>query len=340
MLVVVLDKIKGHTMRFEDIIGNDTIKIQLSIASRASLIKNTSIPHILFTGSAGCGKTTMAKTLAIHHSSNFIKVPPETIKTSKDLFDVSETLCAEGYSKEGKIINKIRPTIIFFDEIHKMPLSGQEVLGIAMEEWYITSKNQYTGQICEYWLPKFTVVGATTLAGKLSKPFKDRFKLLFQFSTYDLEQSILIVKKHAELKNLKITDECAKAIACRARGVPRTIVSYLERAADAITVMGETTITSYTANSIFNIMGIDESGLSTNDIKLMKTLYSSGMPVGLDTLSVILDETQTTLLNNREPYLIQRGLIMRTGRGRVLTQAGIEYLRENKHIETRRKFSA
>lgn len=327
-------------MKFDDIIGNEDIKLQLQIAGMAAKKKNTSIPHVLFAGAAGCGKTTMAKALAKSQNSEFLKIPPESMKSAKDALDLVDQLCVEGYTKEGDVVGQIRPTILFFDEVHQMPLKGQEVLGIAMEEWYMSSKNQYTGELQEYWLPRFTLVGATTLSGKLSKPFRDRFKLIFQFNTYDLKESVNIIKVHANLKGIQITDEGAKAIAHRARGVPRTMVGYLERAADIVTVMGDDLVTNDSVDSIFKVMGIDNTGLLTNDIQLLMSLYEAGVPVGLDTLSIILNESQETIKNSMEPYLIQRGYIMRTGRGRVITQRGIEYLKENNHIKSKRKFAS
>ena len=326
-------------MRFEDIIGNDDIKLQLNIAGRAALINNTSVPHTLFTGAAGCGKTTMSKALSVYQGTNLLKIPPESMKSSKDVLDLADSLCPEGYDKSGTVIGTIKPSVVFFDEVHNMPLGGQEALGIAMEEWYAINRSPYTGQVNEYWMPRFTVVGATTLSGKLSKPFRDRFKLIFQFNTYNLEHSVAIVKKHAELKGLEITPEGALEIASRARGVPRTMVGFLERAADTVTVMGEKVITSHAVISIFNIMGVDSTGLTNSDLKLLVSLYEAGMPVGIDTLGVLLNESVATLQNSREPYLIQRGLLLRTGRGRTLSQKGIEYLRENGYIETKRRFT-
>jgi len=326
-------------LKFDDIIGNAGIKLQLQIAGQAARMNNKEIPHIMFAGAAGCGKTTMAKALADSQSSDFLKVPPESMKSAKDVQDLADSLCVDGYSTDGSKVGLIRPTIVFFDEVHQMPLKGQEALGIAMEEWYVASRNQFTGEIAEYWLPRFTVVGATTLAGKLSKPFRDRFKLNFQFDTYDLTDSIKIVKKHAELKGLSITDDGAVEIARRARGVPRTLVGYLERVSDAMTVMGIPTITREAADSTFKIMGIDGAGLLYHDVRLLKALYEAGQPVGIDTLSIILNESNATLQNSREPYLIQMGLIIRTGQGRMITQKGIEYLKENDYVTVKRRFA-
>jgi Holliday junction DNA helicase RuvB len=325
-------------VRFIDIIGNNNLKIQLAIASRAARIYNTSVPHTLFTGAAGCGKTSMAKALALDLNSTMIKAPPESIKSSQDVLDLADKLCVEGYTKDGRIVGTLKPTIVFFDEIHKMPVSGQEALGITMEEWYISIKNKYTKEINEYWIPKFTMVGATTEAGILTKPFRDRFKLIFQFNTYSLEESIQIIIKHAELKKIQITIEGATDIAKRARGVPRLMVGYLERVRDAVVVVGKNNITASDTEAIFSLMGVDSTGLLPNDIKIMKCLYDTGVPVGLETMAVITNESESTVQRRIEPYLIQRGLIVRTGRGRLLTQKGIEYMKENGHVESKRRF--
>lgn len=321
---------------FDDIIGNDKIKIQLQIASKAAQIRNTSMPHILFAGAAGCGKTTMAKALANSQRAELLKVPPESIRSSKDVLDIGERLSVQGYDRFGEIVGDINPTFLFLDEIHKMPLGGQEALGIAMEEWYVSTKDKYTGEVNELWLPRFTVIGATTLAGKLSKPFRDRFKMTFQFNVYSHSEAVAIVKTHAELRGVEITEEAAEAIAARARGVPRVMVSFLERAIDTITIMGGDAVVKEAVESVFNFMGIDKTGLEENDIKLLLSLYEHGMPVGLDTLSVLLNESASTIQNTREPYLIRRGLVMRTGKGRVITKAGVEYLKENQHVKSRR----
>lgn len=326
-------------MRFDDIIGNTPIKIQLGIASKAAKIQNSSVPHTLFAGAAGCGKTSMSKALANDLASKMIKVPPESIRTSNDVLELAEKLSVEGYTRDGRVVGIIRPTIVFLDEVHKVPLSGQEALGIAMEEWYIAVKNRFTKEINEFWLPRFTLVGATTESGKLSKPFRDRFKLIFHFTTYSEEESIAIVLKHAELKGINLSKEAALDIARRSRGVPRIMVSYLERVSDAMTVIGEKTINEEAAIATFNIMGVDKTGLLDTDIKILKCLYQSGIPIGVETLGVITNESEDTIQKRHEPYLIQRGLIIRTGRGRMITQKGIEYLRDNGHIENNRRFS-
>jgi len=326
-------------LRFNDIIGNNNIKLQLTIASEAARINNEAIPHTLFTGASGCGKTTMSKALAIHQGAGMLKVPSESLKTSKDVYELIEKLSVEGYTKEGLKVSKIKPTIIFLDEIHRLPTNGQESLGIAMEEHYIVTKNQYTGENWEMWVPQFTIIGATTLAGKLSKPFRDRFRMGFHFKTYNLEETTQIAIKHAEINKMQITQDAAEAIASRARGVPRIVVNLLYRVWDAVVVLKRDTITMDECSSVFNIIGIDKNGLLYTDIKYLKTMYETGVPLGLDTTSILLNESPETIQNSTEPYLIQQGLLIRTSRGRIISKKGVEYLKENGYIEIGRKFA-
>lgn len=322
-------------MHFDDIIGNDSIKLQLKIASKAALMKNTATPHILCAGAAGCGKTTTAKALADSLKTNLIKIPPESLKKPKDIAQIVERMDYSGYDRDGQIVGTINPTVLFIDEIHKLPLSGQEILGIAAEEWYISYKEQFSGEILNYWVPRFTLIGATTLEGSLSKPFRDRFKLTFYFNTYSFEESLEIVTLHSGLKKVNITDEGAKEIAKRGRGVPRILVGLLDSCINSNVVLGKDIIDADSAVATFEIMGIDANGLTKEDIAVLKALYEAGSPVGIDTLSIITNISTQTIMNAKEPYLLQQNLILRTGRGRVLTKKGRDYLIENNHVESK-----
>jgi Holliday junction DNA helicase RuvB len=323
-------------LNFDELIGNEDVKLQLRIASKAALLNNTSIPHIVFAGAPGCGKTSMSKALAEMIGHDFLKVPAEGLKSTKDVMEVMDQLCFDGYDKYGNVTGRTRPSIIFFDEVHNMPLKGQEVLGIAMEEWYVATKNNYTGVVSNVWMPRFTIIGATTLLGKLSKPFRDRFKMTFYFETYSEEEIFLVVKKHAELSGIHISDGAIKSIASRSRGTPRIAVSLLERARDAATVAESEEVSADLAEAVFRIMGIDRSGLMKNDIKILKALFDNGAPIGIDTLSILVNEQTSSVESNIEPFLIQRGLILRTGKGRLITQRGIEYLQENGIVEAQK----
>lgn len=322
-------------MQFDDIIGNESIKLQLRIASQASAIKNAATPHTLFAGAAGCGKTSMSKALAESLGTNLIKVPPESVKKPEDLIQIIEQLSIHGYSDSGKIVSPIRPSVIFIDEIHKMPLSGQETLGIIAEEWYVSMKDKYSGEILDYWVPRFTLIGATTLEGSLSKPFRDRFKLTFYFNSYNFEDSVEIVRIHAKMKKVDISIEGANEIAKRGRGVPRILVGLLDNCINSNIVLQKDIIDADSAVATFEIMGIDTTGLNKEDIAVLKALYKHGSPVGIDTLSVITDISPQTIKDAKEPYLMQKGLILRTGKGRVITKKGRNYLMENGYVEVK-----
>lgn len=314
-------------------IGNEKIKLQLSLAGQAAKLKNNSMPHMLFSGSPGTGKTTCAKALADLQDTPYIQAPPESFKNPEAIYGIFTKLDYSGYDGEGNIVEAVRPTIIFFDEIHNLPLIAQEIFGVAMENWEVAVKKKHSPETRLHWLPRFTIIGATTLEGKLSKPFLDRFKMILSFQTYSLEESIRITNFHAARKGYDITEDAAACIASKARGTPRLVVRYLEGVIDATVVLNRNVIEVDTANTIFDLMGIDSTGLLQSDIKLLKALYKAEAPLGVDNLSILLNEEKTTLERRTEPYLIRRGLMIKTGQGRLITERGIDYLQENGHVE-------
>ena len=303
-------------------IGHENTKTQIRRAVESAHARNVAIPHMLFAGAPGCGKTTMAKEIAKISKAHFIKAVPEDMKDYNAVIGLLEQLDHTGYDRRGNRIGRIHPTVIFFDEIHAMPLKGQEKLGIAMEEWQIesTHANRYI------WLPYFTLIGATTNDGKLSKPFRDRFKLRFVFQTYETDELTQIVKMHSGRLKMMISERAARDIATRSKGTPRIAVGYLERARDMALSMRSKLITSGITHRTFKEMKVDEKGLTETEIKVLKALYNAGTSVGLDNLSIITNESAKTLSESVEPFLIQKGLILRSGKGRVLTPAGRKYV--------------
>lgn len=312
------------------IIGNNTTKKQLNITLKAAKKKNMSIPHILFSGAAGCGKTSMARRLAKICSSNFIAVSTDKLKSTNAILKLLEKLNHEGYDEKGNRIQNIKPSILFFDEIHNMDLRAQEDLGIAMEEFKIP-----TGQPNKfYWVPYFTMIGATTNDGILSKPFRDRFKLRFLFQPYLFDEVVEIVFAHADRLKIQITAKAARAIARRGKGIPRITVGYLERAYDFALYIDSHIITSTIVEQVFKDLMIDKNGLTLTEIKILKTLYETDIPVGLDNLSIIVNEAPKTISASIEPFLIQKGLIIRSGKGRIITDKGRQYIEKNDHLKT------
>lgn len=303
-------------------IGHENTKTQIRRAVESAVARNVAIPHMLFAGAPGCGKTTMAKEIAKISKASFVKAVPEDMKDYSAVLSLLEQLNHTGYDSRGNRIGRIHPTVIFFDEIHAMPLKGQEKLGIAMEEWQIesTHANRYI------WLPFFTIIGATTNDGKLSKPFRDRFKLRFVFQTYEEPELTNIVKVHADRLKIMISAKAARDIAKRSKGTPRIAVGYLERVRDMALSLKSELITSGITKRTFEEMRVDEEGLTETEIKVLKSLYNAGTSVGLDNLSIITNESAKTLTESVEPFLIQRGLILRSGKGRVLTSSGKKYV--------------
>jgi len=303
-------------------IGHNSTKTQIQRAAESAAARNVAMPHMLFAGAPGCGKTTIAKEMAKISGAPFIKAVPEDMRDYDSVLSLLERLDTTGYDAKGNRIGKIRPSIVFFDEIHGMPLKGQEKLGIAMEEWQIESShaNRYI------WLPYFTVIGATTNDGKLSKPFRDRFKLRFLFQTYSDDELTEIVKFHSGRSHLIISEKAAREIAVRSKGTPRIAVGYLERARDMALTMKSELITSAIVLDTFKEMGVDSEGLTPTETKVLKALYQNKATVGLENLAIMTNESAKSLSESVEPFLIQKGFMLRSGRGRVLTPAGRKYV--------------
>ncbi len=340
-----------------ELIGNTGIIEQINIAIISARERNRSIPHLLMTGAAGCGKTSTAKYIAKATNCKLLSVAPDSLKDRNTILPIVNQFDTSGYNNFGSKIEgePRRPSILFIDEVHNLPLSAQEHIGILMEEWYISvnadkakladkhvieqekkrARGEEVGAI--QWSPQFTLIGATTNDGKLSKPFRDRFKLRFVFSPYTLKESVEIVQTHAERLKVKIDTEAALEIAQRGRGVPRVLVTLLERCCDMSITTKSDTITTDITYLTFKLVEIDKTGLTATDISILKKLYKSEDAVGIDNLAIQLNESSSVLSNTIEPYLIQRGLIIRTSKGRKITRKGRMYLLDNGHQVVKRE---
>ena len=305
-----------------EFIGHKSIKDRINIAVSSAIQRNTAMPHILLTGAAGCGKTTTAQWLATLGGYEYITVSPLELKTRNIVYSLLEKLNIEGYNKVGDRTSTIKPTIIFFDEIHQMPVVAQELFGLAMERFILEA--EIVNKLI--WLPYFTIVGATTDDGKLTKPFRDRFKLKFIYEPYNDKDMIDIVKFHANKNKLPITNDAILNITRRSRGIPRMMVNYLDTIRDVMLVNKAEVITSGLVETAFSSIGVDETGLSKVEIKILVSLFNAGAPIGLDNLAIITNESPKTITQTLEPFLIRRGLLLRTGKGRNITTKGVEYL--------------
>ena len=321
---------KEAFMYFEELVGNEQTKSMLVIAAKSAKGRNTSVPHVLFGGSAGCGKTSFANALANFLNVPFFQVDAAGIKTSDDVFRIVEKFPLSGYNDKGEATGEVTPPIVFIDEIHQLSLKGTELLGIAMENFILPMEvgRGKTKEKRVIWVPRFSLVGATTLTGRLPKPLRDRFKLQCKFDTYSIIECTKIVFVHAKKLDINISPLSAMLIGRRCRGVARMAVRFLEMARDHSMVHGKDIVDEEVVCAMFEFLDIDMDGFTAQDRKILSCLYKNKEPLGLDSIAVLLNESQDTVAKEVEPYLIVKGLVLRTARGRILTDEGVAFVKQ------------
>lgn len=299
-----------------DFIGQNHVKKQLTIAISAAKTKGKQLDHILFYGPAGLGKTTLAQIVANEMNSNIKIVSAPTIEKSGDL---------------AAILSSIRPNdFIFIDEIHRLKINLEEILFPAMEDYHIDvliGKGP-TAKSIKINLPPFTLIGATTLAGNISKPLRSRFGIILKLEYYSIDSLNIIVKNAFQKLGFNIDSDSAIHIARCCRGTPRIALHLVKRVCDFATYKNKKEISDEIVKETLFELGINENGLDSNDIKLLKTIIEDygGGPVGVNALAVSIGEDTNTIEDFYEPYLIQMGYIKRTTKGRVANQKAYELL--------------
>lgn len=299
----------------KDYIGQDKAKEKLEIFIKSSLSREEPLDHVLLQGPPGLGKTTLSTIIANELGVNLRVTSGPAIERPSDLASILTNL-AEG-------------DVLFIDEIHRINRSVEEILYSAMEDFVldiIVGKGP-NAQSIRIDLEKFTLIGATTRAGMLSAPLRDRFGILLSLNLYDSKDLTTIVKRSANILEIPIDEKGAIEIAKRSRGTPRIANRLLKRVRDYAIVMADDKIDYETSKKGLELLEIDPMGLDTMDKKIILTMYENfaGGPVGVDTIAASTGIENVTIEDVYEPYLLQIGFISRTPRGRVLTRKAYEH---------------
>ena len=296
-------------LALEDYIGQEKVKRNLKVYIEAAKARNDSLDHVLFYGPPGLGKTTLAGIIANEMGTHLKVTSGPAIEKPGEMAAILNNL-AEG-------------DVLFVDEIHRLNRQVEEVLYPAMEDYQIDVMigKGATARSIRLELPKFTLVGATTRAGLLSAPLRDRFGVVNHLEYYTVKELETIIIRSANVLGVEIDSQGANELARRSRGTPRLANRLLKRVRDFAQVKYDGRITGEVADYALNLLDVDRDGLDANDRLILGTIIKKfgGGPVGLDTLPASIGEDAGTLEDVYEPYLIQNGFINRTPRGRVAT---------------------
>ncbi len=313
------DQLMDNTIRPESIseyIGQEDVKENIRVFVEAAKMRNEPLDHVLLYGPPGLGKTTLAFIIAHELGTNIKTASGPSIEKSGDL---------------AAILSSLEPgDVLFIDEIHRMPRYIEEILYPAMEDFSldIIVGSEGNSRNIKIDLPPFTLVGATTRAGDLSAPLRDRFGITSKLQFYTVEELTDIIKRTARVLDVEIEEEAARELAKRSRGTPRIANRLFKRVRDFALVKGNGTVDLAITEDALECLKVDKMGLDNTDHELLLAVIEKfgGGPVGIEALSSSIGEEVTTIEDVYEPYLLQTGLLKRTSRGRIATDKAYEVL--------------
>ena len=302
--------------RLEDFVGQEAVKEQLAVFIEAAKARGEALDHVLLAGPPGLGKTSLAQIVASELGAEFVATAGPALERKGDV---------------ASYLTALEPRSVFFvDEIHRLPRALEETFYPAMEDRKlpITVGQGAGARIVTLDLPQFTMIGATTRAGLLTTPLRDRFGVTHRLGLYEPPELAEIVRRSAGILGVEIDDQGAEVIASRSRGTPRVANRLLKRARDFAEVRGAGRIDAVVAREALDLLEVDAAGLDKLDREILQAICTKfgGGPVGLSTLAVAVGEEPDTIEDVYEPYLLQQGFIMRTPRGRVATDAAYDHV--------------